>query len=220
MSFYYAPVGTRLTSKLYDSWGAPRVGHTHKGIDLMCNDHAPAVAVISGVCSRTDGGIGGHTVTLHGVDGCLYYYAHLYDGGRAASGAVVTGGTIIGYCDTSGNADKGPTHLHFGMRPGGGININPYPFCLKVYQSDHLTPISGIDISSLPSGALDGIGVGVEGSTPLIGFSDAENQGGAFFKRAGMVILGFGLVILAVIAIVKPDIVSKAVRGAKVAAAL
>ncbi len=115
-----------------NSWGFARSGgaRRHKGTDIMAARGTRLVAcspgVISGV-NRSNSGLGGITVHVRGDNGCVYYYAHL-DG--VASGVYVgmrvNGGTLVGYVGNSGNARGGACHLHFGMQPGGGVNVNPY----------------------------------------------------------------------------------------------
>ncbi|NLO26893.1 MAG: peptidoglycan DD-metalloendopeptidase family protein [Actinobacteria bacterium] len=114
-----------------DTWGAPRSGgRTHTGTDILAARGTPVVACVSGTISRTnrtDSGLGGITVWLTGGNGYRYYYAHL-DGiaSGISSGVAVSGGQLLGWVGSTGNAGS-CNHLHFSMYPPGGGAINPYP---------------------------------------------------------------------------------------------
>ena len=108
-----------------DSWGAPRSGHTHQGVDMMAAYGTPVVAITSGTITYAAyDGSGGNMIFLSGDDGNAYWYMHnqqnLVSGGR-----VSTGQQIATVGDT-GNAEGTP-HLHFEYHPGGGAAVNPYP---------------------------------------------------------------------------------------------
>jgi peptidoglycan LD-endopeptidase LytH len=114
-----------------DTWGAARSGgRRHKGVDMFAPYGANVYAITAGVITRiTNGGLGGIGLYLKGNDGNLYYYAHLariapgYGPGRR-----VQAGELIGYNGSTGNARGGAPHVHMEVRPGGGGNINPYPY--------------------------------------------------------------------------------------------
>jgi murein DD-endopeptidase MepM/ murein hydrolase activator NlpD len=113
------------TSAYGDTWGAPRSGgRRHQGVDMLAPTGTPLQAVIGGTVSQRDNTLGGITVSLLGDNGNRYYYAHLsaYEGvpGRVEQGQV------IGYVGDTGNA-TGTPHLHFEIRPNGGVPVNPYP---------------------------------------------------------------------------------------------
>jgi peptidoglycan LD-endopeptidase LytH len=109
-----------------NDWGAPRSGgRTHQGNDMFSPMGTPNVAVVDGYSEQNLDNLGGTGIMLHGKDGNVYYYAHLsaYEG----PSRFVTAGEVIGYVGDTGNARGGATHTHFGIKPGGGAYVNPYP---------------------------------------------------------------------------------------------
>lgn len=122
------PIGTPRSYS--DSWGAPRSGgRRHKGTDIMSTRGTPIYAYESGSITRTNNSrVGGISIYLRGDSGNLYYYTHLqgYVSGLSAGQRVGVGQHIAFNGDT-GNA-RGMPHLHFEVMPGGGGNVNPYPY--------------------------------------------------------------------------------------------
>lgn len=112
-----------------DSFGWPRDGHTHQGIDLISPSGTPIVAAHSGVVSRSSSESGGLQAYVRASSGTYTFYAHL-SGYGSASGSVGAG-TVIGYVGSTGNAG-GTNHLHFEYHPGGGAAVNPYQMLLAV----------------------------------------------------------------------------------------
>jgi len=112
-----------------DSFGWPRVGHTHQGIDLISPAGTPIVAAHPGVVSHSSSSSGGIQAYVRGSGGTYTFYAHL-SGYSGASGSVGAG-TVIGYVGSTGNAGS-TNHLHFEYHPGGGAAINPYQMLLAV----------------------------------------------------------------------------------------
>jgi murein DD-endopeptidase MepM/ murein hydrolase activator NlpD len=108
-----------------DTWGAPRSGgRRHQGVDMLAPTGTPLQAVYGGWVNHVTNALGGVAVTLAGDNGNRYYYAHLsrYEG---IPGYVMQG-QVIGYVGDTGNA-TGVPHLHFEIRPGHGVPVNPYP---------------------------------------------------------------------------------------------
>jgi murein DD-endopeptidase MepM/ murein hydrolase activator NlpD len=108
-----------------DSWGAPRSGHTHQGVDMMGSYGTPLVAIVSGTITYAAyDGSGGNMIFLSGDDGNAYWYMHNQE--NYVSGGHVTAGQTIASLGDTGNA-AGTPHLHFEYHPGGGSAVNPTP---------------------------------------------------------------------------------------------
>lgn len=126
-----------------DTFGAPRVGHTHAGQDLFAPKMRPLVAAADGVVDRMgrDSGISGNYVVIRDAEGWQYLYIHVNndrpgtdDGANLDldalppgiyPGAKVFAGQTIGYLGDSGNAETTPSHVHFEIRLPDGTPINP-----------------------------------------------------------------------------------------------
>ena len=107
-----------------DTWGAPRPGgRKHEGVDMMSPAGTPLVAVVAGAADMRTNVLGGNIVSLMGVDGTRYYYAHL--SAWEGSSRSVSAGEVVGYVGATG--DTTANHLHFEIHPGGGAAVNPYP---------------------------------------------------------------------------------------------
>jgi murein DD-endopeptidase MepM/ murein hydrolase activator NlpD len=116
-----------------DTYGAPRSGgRSHLGVDILAPHGTPIYAYEDGTITRMDGNaLGGISLYLQGASGNLYYYTHL-SGYRAgiSVGQGVSAGTHIAYNGDTGNA-AGIPHLHWEVKPGGGYNVNPYPYAYR-----------------------------------------------------------------------------------------
>ena len=111
-----------------DSFGDPRVGHTHQGIDMISPAGTPVVAAHPGSVTQSSSSSGGLQAYVRASSGTYTFYAHLSSYGASGS---VGAGTVIGYVGSTGNAGE-TNHLHFEYHPGGGAAINPYQMLLAV----------------------------------------------------------------------------------------
>ncbi|MBI2683899.1 MAG: M23 family metallopeptidase [Actinobacteria bacterium] len=124
-----------------DDYGAPRaVTGWHKGNDIFGERGLPVLAVADGVLSQVGvNRIGGNRLWLKDTRGNTYYYAHMaaYAPG-IESGVRVSAGQVIGFVGNTGQAITTPPHLHFEVHPGGGDNVNPYPYLMAWSRSGDL----------------------------------------------------------------------------------
>jgi peptidoglycan LD-endopeptidase LytH len=112
-----------------DTWHAPRGSNRrHEGQDIFAPKGTPIYSATSGyVYSIREDNLGGHTVSVIGAGGVVYYYAHLDSyAPHLSTGDPVTTRTVLGYVGTSGNASGTPPHLHFGVYSMSGA-VNPLP---------------------------------------------------------------------------------------------
>ena len=113
-----------------DTWGDARSGgRGHAGTDIFSGSGNYVYAVVDGrLTGRVWDGAGqnaGNAWTLTGADNTRYFYAHLSDFvPDLRVGSTVRAGQIIGWVGSTGNASA--PHLHFEVRPGGGVPVNPY----------------------------------------------------------------------------------------------
>lgn len=125
-------------STFIDSWGAPRVGHVHQGVDMMAAPNATVYAPATGTLRSTS-----ESFYLTATDGTEYFGTHNF--GSLHPDGPVTVGTPIALVGNTGNAAGGQTHLHFEIHPGGGDAVNPYP---SVAQWCSATPAAMPEIGS------------------------------------------------------------------------
>lgn len=109
------------SSTFVDSWGAPRSGHTHIGVDMMADFDTPVLAPVSGTYEQH----GSESFYLHGDDGTLWFGTHL--GGHIAASGPVTKGQEVALVSNTGNASGGSPHLHLQYASDGANYENPYP---------------------------------------------------------------------------------------------
>jgi hypothetical protein len=126
----------------WDNYGDPRPNGRHAGIDIMAPHRTPVVAVEAGRVKWWESGLGGCMLYLYGRSGTKYMYIHLNNDatpnndnrGRChevaftvPDGAKVAAAEQIAWNGDSGDANGNP-HLHFEVHPGGGADVNPYPY--------------------------------------------------------------------------------------------
>ena len=125
----YCPVAGPVS--FTDTWGAPRSGHTHQGVDMMAGYGTPIAAIVSGTITYAAyDGSGGNMLFLSGSDGNAYWYMHNQEN-YVGQGASVQAGDIIATVGDTGNA-AGTPHLHFEYHPGGGSAVNPTPLVASI----------------------------------------------------------------------------------------
>lgn len=98
----------------------------HEGVDVFAPRGTPVLAVTSGWASAGNNNLGGKVVWLRN-EGRSYYYAHL-DSQYVSALRIVKRGDTLGTVGTTGNAERTPPHLHFGIYVSGEGAIDPYPF--------------------------------------------------------------------------------------------
>lgn len=126
-----------------DTFGAPRVGHTHEGADIFGYKHQELVAAVSGTVRFVPSPQPsyGYYVEIEAPDGWSYHYLHINNdspstdnnrGGEMLAyapdmraGNTVTAGQLIGWMGDSGNAEYTAPHLHFEVRDPSGTAVNP-----------------------------------------------------------------------------------------------
>jgi murein DD-endopeptidase MepM/ murein hydrolase activator NlpD len=103
------------------SYRGPKRGHA--GLDLAAPTGTPVYAALSGTVTFSGWNVFGYgqLITIRGIDGRDYYYAH--NSRRLVSkGQRVRQGQMISRVGSTGNS-TGP-HLHFEIRSGSSI-VNP-----------------------------------------------------------------------------------------------
>ncbi len=130
------PVKGVSTSKLVDTWRAPRSGgRTHSGIDIVAAKGTQVRATADGAIIKLhESDLGGITIYQADAKGRLiFYYAHLDRYAKnLREGQSVVQGEVIGYVGKSGNAPM--PHLHFEIQSQNsakqwwrGKAFNPFP---------------------------------------------------------------------------------------------
>ncbi len=113
------PVSGVMTQRF--SYRGPKNGHA--GLDLAAPSGTPVYAALSGTVTFSGWNVYGYgqLITIRGIDGRDYYYAH--NSARMVSrGQRVRQGQLISRVGNTGNS-TGP-HLHFEVRSGSRI-LNP-----------------------------------------------------------------------------------------------
>lgn len=123
-------------STFVSSFGAPRTGHTHQGVDMMAGYGTEILAPESGLFEGD-----GESFYLYADSGVTYFGTH-NGGDLAASGSRVTRGQPISTVSNTGNAAGGSPHLHFEIHPGDGPAVDPYPATLEACTRPTTTPVT------------------------------------------------------------------------------
>ena len=113
-------------------WGAPRAGHSHKGMDLVARRGAPILAVEDGVVIREGRQSNGALrIVLQGRSGSKFYYGHM-SRDLVHAGSRVKRGQVIGLMGDTGS--PGQVHLHFEYWRSGGESaaVDPAPLLRKI----------------------------------------------------------------------------------------
>lgn len=118
------------------SFGAPRTGHTHQGVDMMADFGTPVLAPEAGLFEGD-----GESFYLYADSGTTYFGTH-NGGDLVASGSRVTRGQPISTVSNTGNASGGSPHLHFEIHPGDGPAIDPYPATLEACTRPAAPPVT------------------------------------------------------------------------------
>jgi peptidoglycan LD-endopeptidase LytH len=127
---YHCPVDPPRS--YVDTFGAPRVGHTHQGNDIFAPTGTPIRAPFAGTAEEGYDGLGGIVVHVYASANADYVYnAHL-SRHAGVDGAHVQPGNLIGYVGNTGNAVGTSPHDHFEYHPGGGSAVSPYPYLNEV----------------------------------------------------------------------------------------
>jgi murein DD-endopeptidase MepM/ murein hydrolase activator NlpD len=116
----------------------------HEGSDLFAPDGTPLVAVQTGVLHNVGWNrLGGWRLWLEDTHGNWFYYAHLSAYSPIAKDdAHVNAGDVVGFMGSTGDAQGGPTHLHFEIHPGGQWAVPPWDY-LQAWQG-HRNPFAEI----------------------------------------------------------------------------
>ena len=116
----------------------------HEGSDLFAPEGTPLVAVQSGVLHNVGWNrLGGWRLWVEDAHGNWFYYAHLSAYSPIAKDdAHVNAGDVIGFVGNTGDAQGGPTHVHFEIHPGGQWAVPPYDY-LQAWQG-HRNPFAAI----------------------------------------------------------------------------
>ena len=104
-------------AKIISPYGAQRGTKLHLGVDLQAAEGTPLLAMSAGKVTFGTDPDGGNIAKLNRSDGSAIYYAHM----QAAEGTArdVAAGDVIGYLGKTGNAYRGPAHLHLEVWPEG-----------------------------------------------------------------------------------------------------
>ena len=113
---FIAPVkGCTKYSYSQNGFGAPRVGHKHKGVDIFAKSGTPVISASKGIVIYTGVlSLGGNVVVVFGPAFKTHYYAHLKTTDTRL-GKILNNGDPIGTVGNTGNAKNTPSHLHYSI---------------------------------------------------------------------------------------------------------
>ncbi len=137
------PVLGITRDQLRDTFGSPRTGHRHDGMDILAPKGTPVVAAVDGAVLKMkwDHG-GGRTLRLLDQSGkFVFYYAHLsrYAAGLQ-EGSPVRRGQVVAYVGRTGTV-HGSAHLHLAIASLLGDTdhwwqarpLNPYTYLRRAF---------------------------------------------------------------------------------------
>lgn len=110
---------------------ARRFNAQHLGTDILAPLGTPVLAVERGRAWSNNETKGGKVVYLQGESGRRYFYGHLSEwqlriiSATPTTAVEVDAGDELGKVGNTGNAEGGPTHVHFQQRDGSLV-IDPY----------------------------------------------------------------------------------------------
>jgi murein DD-endopeptidase MepM/ murein hydrolase activator NlpD len=122
----------------------------HEGSDLFAPAGTPLVAVQSGVLHNVGWNrLGGWRLWIEDANGNWFYYAHLSAYSPIAKNdGHVNAGDVVGFVGNTGDAQGGPTHLHFEIHPGGQWAVPAWDY-LQAWQG-HRNPFAEIPTTLPP----------------------------------------------------------------------
>ncbi|WP_405715942.1 M23 family metallopeptidase [Streptomyces sp. NBC_00046] len=120
---YVIPVAEHGLSAYFGQAGVNWMS-VHTGIDFPVSYGTPVMAATDGTVRTQWNSAYGNMAIVTMADGTETWYCHL-SSTKIRSGPVKAG-DVIAYSGNSGNS-TGP-HLHFEVRPGGGVAVNPLPW--------------------------------------------------------------------------------------------
>lgn len=130
------------------------------GSDLFAPRGQPIVSVSAGrVVESGWDRVGGNAVLILGADGLQYYYAHMDSAPLVSRSQQVGPGTPLGQVGNTGDADRGPTHLHIGIGHtillgadafgGTGSGFDAVSFLRQLYAQMHAQMQAGSQGSAI-----------------------------------------------------------------------
>jgi murein DD-endopeptidase MepM/ murein hydrolase activator NlpD len=149
---YVFPVfGPAAFGNTFGAFRADVAGKWHHGEDLVAPAGTPLLAVADGTLFSVGwNDIGGWRLWLRDDAGNEFYYAHLSAySPLAIAGRRVKAGDVLGFVGDSGDAEGGPTHLHFEIHPvdllsyGYDGAVAPYPFLVAWRRAEDVSFSAG-----------------------------------------------------------------------------